>query len=52
MGREPWMGHVMALSYTEASPQIVEARKLIAHCHAKGISADMPYLKAELVLTA
>jgi L-ascorbate metabolism protein UlaG (beta-lactamase superfamily) len=50
MGREPWMGHVMALAYTEASPQMVEARKLIAHCHANGIAADMPYLSAELVL--
>lgn len=49
MGREPWLGHVMAMGYTEDSPQIGEARKLLAYCRARGIPADMPYGQAEIV---
>ncbi len=49
MGREPWLGHVMAMGYTEASPQIVEARKLLAWCRERGLTADMPYGQAEFL---
>jgi len=52
MGREPWLGHVMVMRYTEASPQLVEARKLLAHCHGQGIAAELPYGQAEIVLSA
>jgi len=48
MGREPWMGHVMAMGYHENSPQLVEARKLLAWCQEKGISSSLPYIQAEL----
>lgn len=52
MGREPWLGHVMAMGYTETSPQIVEARKLLAYCHERGLTADMPYGQAEILFSA
>jgi len=35
MGREPWMSHVMAMGYTENSIQLVESRKLLAHCRER-----------------
>ncbi len=47
MGREPWLGHIMAMGYTENSPQLVEARKLLAHCEQSGIAASLPYAQAE-----
>ncbi|EAU66337.1 MBL fold metallo-hydrolase [Stigmatella aurantiaca] len=52
MGREPWMGHVMAMGYQENSPQILEARKLMAWCQERGIAASLPYVKAESFLGA
>jgi L-ascorbate metabolism protein UlaG (beta-lactamase superfamily) len=50
MGREPWLSHVMAMGYTEESPQLLETRKLFAHCRDAGIATSMPYVRAELVL--
>lgn len=51
MGREPWLGHVMSMGYTENSPQLVESRKLMAWCRENGIAAELPYGQAELTLT-
>jgi L-ascorbate metabolism protein UlaG (beta-lactamase superfamily) len=50
MGREPWMGHVMVMGYHENSPQLLEARKLLAWCQERGITASLPYVQAELFL--
>ncbi|EPX57068.1 hypothetical protein D187_006822 [Cystobacter fuscus DSM 2262] len=50
MGREPWLGHVMVMGYHENSPQLVEARKLLEYCRERGISGEMPYGQAELLL--
>lgn len=50
MGREPWLGHIMAMGYTETSPQLIEARKLLAYCQQQGLVSDMPYGQAELFL--
>jgi hypothetical protein len=50
MGREPWLGHIMAMGYTETSPQLIEARKLLAHCQEQGLVSAMPYGQAELLL--
>jgi L-ascorbate metabolism protein UlaG (beta-lactamase superfamily) len=52
MGREPWFGHLMALAYTETSPQLVEVRKLLGYCRERGLSADMPYGHAEILFSA
>ncbi|ATB34387.1 MBL fold metallo-hydrolase [Melittangium boletus] len=48
MGREPWMGHIMAMGYHENAPQLIEARKLLAWCQERNITASMPYVQAEL----
>jgi L-ascorbate metabolism protein UlaG (beta-lactamase superfamily) len=50
MGREPWLGHVMSMGYTESSPQIIEARKLLAYCKDHNLVGEMPYLRGELFL--
>ncbi|HYO59397.1 MBL fold metallo-hydrolase [Archangium sp.] len=52
MGREPWMGHIMSMGYTETSPQLIEARKLLAHCQTQGIQAEMPFIRGEFLLPA
>ena len=51
IAREPWLGHFLSMGYTESSPQIVEARKLLAYCRERGITADMPYCQAEMVFS-
>ncbi|WP_437283016.1 MBL fold metallo-hydrolase [Sorangium sp. So ce375] len=48
MGQEPWLGHVMGLRYTEASPQIVQSNELVARCQASGVSAERPYCLQEI----
>ncbi|WP_323137492.1 MBL fold metallo-hydrolase [Paraliomyxa miuraensis] len=50
MGQEPWLGHVMGLRYTSESPQLVESNELLEYCHERGIAAERPYCKRELLL--
>jgi len=50
MGREPWLGHIMALGYHENAPQLIEARKLMAYCAEQGIASSLPHGQAELFL--
>jgi L-ascorbate metabolism protein UlaG (beta-lactamase superfamily) len=50
MGREPWLGHVMAMGYHEESPQLLESRRLMDYCRGRGIATGMPYIREELVL--
>lgn len=47
MGREPWLSHVMVMGYTESSPQLIEARKLLEHCREHGIPSGMPFVQQE-----
>jgi L-ascorbate metabolism protein UlaG (beta-lactamase superfamily) len=47
MGMEPWLGHIMALSYTAESPQILESDKLLNECRNAGIPAERPFGKRE-----
>ncbi|WNG47495.1 MBL fold metallo-hydrolase [Archangium minus] len=48
MGREPWLGHIMAMGYHENAPQLIEARKLMAYCAEQGITTSMPLGQAEM----
>jgi len=48
MGREPWLGHVMSMGYHEESPQLLESRKLMDYCRARGITTGMPYIRDEI----
>jgi len=50
MGREPWLGHVMVMGYSETSPQILESRKLLDHCKREGLAGEMPFCKGEYLL--
>jgi hypothetical protein len=50
MGQEPWLNHVMALKYTDASPQIVESNKLLEFCRGRGIPAERPFCQKEILL--
>lgn len=48
MGQEPWLSHVMALQYTDTSPQIVESNKLMDWCPGQGVAIERPYCHLEL----
>lgn len=47
MGQEPWLNYVMALKYTEDSPQIVESNKFVQACREKGIESERLFGKKE-----
>lgn len=47
MGQEPWLNHIMAIDYSQASPQILESNKLIESCKEEGIKATRPYGQQE-----
>lgn len=52
MGQEPWLRHVMNLVYTDRSPPIVEARKLVDHCRSHGLVAELLFARKELLMQA
>jgi L-ascorbate metabolism protein UlaG (beta-lactamase superfamily) len=43
MGEEPWLGHVMATSYTEDSYQLKQVGEFLTWCAGQGIKADHLY---------
>ena len=43
-------GTVLVADTGPIPPQLVESRKLLAHCRDHGIVADMPYARRELFL--
>jgi hypothetical protein len=49
MGQEPWFGHIMG-RYSPDAPQVTESKKLLEHCRAAGIAAEVPYCKKEILL--
>src|SRR5262249_50905216 len=48
MGQEPWLSHILDNELDEASASSVQARKLIAHCQAKGIAAENLFGQKEI----
>ncbi|MBY0272383.1 MAG: MBL fold metallo-hydrolase [Alphaproteobacteria bacterium] len=48
MGQEPWLGYIMALEYTEESPQLIESNKFISLCKNNGINIERLYGKKEI----
>lgn len=50
MGLEPWLGHIIGASYGDDSPQLAEAKKLLAYAQEVGQPCEKPYGKMELVL--
>ncbi|MEY9894318.1 L-ascorbate metabolism protein UlaG (beta-lactamase superfamily) [Catenulispora sp. MAP12-49] len=49
MGEEPWLGHVMATSYTEDSYQLQQVEQFLSWCAARNINAEHLYAKREWV---
>lgn len=47
MGQEPWLGYIMALIYTNESPQLVQSNQFIGMCREAGINAERLYGKKE-----
>jgi len=50
MGQEPWLNFIMALKYTEQSPQMIESNKFIQACKNKGIESERLFGKKEWIL--
>lgn len=50
MGQEPWLSYVMALKYTEDSPQITESNKFLQICSTNGIESERLYGKREWII--
>lgn len=51
MGKEPWLGYITSIEYTDDSYPIVESNQLIQTCEAEGRQAQRLYLKKEWFLT-
>ncbi len=51
MGQEPWLRHVMVLTYDERAPQIIESNRLLELCRSRGIMAERPFVRMERILT-
>lgn len=47
MGQEPWLNHLMALNYTQESPQIVHSKKFVDECKSRGINSELLFCKRE-----
>ncbi len=50
MGQEPWLNYIMALKYSEDSPQIVESNKLVSECIKNGIKSERLFGKKEWII--
>lgn len=50
MGQEPWLNYVMALKYSEKSPQIVESSKFIQACKEKDIESERLFGRREWIV--
>ncbi|MFO0762061.1 MAG: MBL fold metallo-hydrolase [Byssovorax sp.] len=48
MGQEPWLGHVMSVTYTEESKAIIESNRLIGLCKERGMHAERLFMQKEL----
>lgn len=52
MGQEPWLNHLMALNYSETSPQLVNSKKFINECRLKNITSELLFCKKEWIFSA
>jgi L-ascorbate metabolism protein UlaG (beta-lactamase superfamily) len=50
MGQEPWLNHIMCLTYSEDSPQITESDELVEECRKRGIIAERLFGQKEMFL--
>lgn len=50
MGQEPWLSYIMALKYSQDSPQIIESDKFIQTCKANGVESERLFGRKEWVI--
>ena len=50
LGQEPWLEYFMSVSYDDASPAMVESKKVMLECLSRGLTCDRPVGKMELEL--
>jgi L-ascorbate metabolism protein UlaG (beta-lactamase superfamily) len=50
MGQEPWLNHVMSLTYTAESNPIVQSNQLIETCKERGVNAERLFGEKEILL--
>lgn len=50
MGLEPWLSFLTSIQYTDSSPAMVEARRLVEECRGLGIESERLYGKKEFFL--
>lgn len=51
MGQEPWLQHLMSISYTDTSRPIVESNKLVQECNRQGLISERLFGKKEIILS-
>ncbi len=51
MGQEPWLNYVMALKYSDNSPQILESDKFIQACRDNGIESQRLFGRQEWIIS-
>lgn len=51
MGREPWLGYITSIEYTDSSRPLTESDRLIRLCRAENRAAERPYAYKEIYLT-
>lgn len=50
MGQEPWLNYVMALKYSDDSPQMVESNKFVQACQENGIVSEKLFGRKEWII--
>jgi L-ascorbate metabolism protein UlaG (beta-lactamase superfamily) len=50
MGQEPWLKHIVAITYNERSTPIVESTRLVGYCREKNIESERLFVQKEIVL--
>lgn len=48
MGQEPWVNHILDNQFTEESNSVIESRRLVEECKARGIYAENLFGKKEI----
>jgi L-ascorbate metabolism protein UlaG (beta-lactamase superfamily) len=50
MGQEPWLNHLLDNKFAEESPSLIQSRRFVDRCRAKGIEAECLFASKELVV--
>ena len=50
MGQEPWLNHILDNKFTEASRSLIESRRMLEWCAARGIQTESLFAQKEIVL--